>query len=237
LCRLDDEAFDLLAALRELSGELGEFAVLLLDGLDLGYAGLPCRLIARRKPPEQVAEQRRRMAQREREKRTPPPSAERLEAAEWLIVLTSLTPSETAEQVLELYRLRWLVELAFKRAKSLGHIDRLPAKDKKLARSWLYANLIAAPLFDDLAQDLLDSPSCASALTAGRSRSGGYTVRSAIRSAPPSSAPSPGGCCWPIPARSSGASPNPNAGAKCRHQIRSPRYVSANGGEAPGNLW
>lgn len=161
LRRLDGEAFDLLAALRELSGEWGEFEVLLLDGLEPSYAGLPCRLIARRKPPEQVAEQRRRMAQRAREKSTRPPSAERLEAAEWLIVLTSLAPSETAEQVLELYRLRWQVELAFKRVKSLGHIDRLPAKDKKLARSWLYANLIAALLLDDLAQDLLDSPPCA----------------------------------------------------------------------------
>jgi len=156
-------AFDLLGTLRRLPDEWGEFAVLLLDGLDPGYAGLPCRLIARRKPPAQAAEQRRRMLQRARERGARPPSAETLEAAQWLVVLTSLAPSESAEQVLEIYRLRWQVELAFKRIKSLGHIDRLPAKDKQLARSWLYANLIAAVLLDNLAQDLLDSPPCAPA--------------------------------------------------------------------------
>lgn len=161
----EGEAFDLLGALRALPGEQNEceLPVLLLDGLDPAYRGLPCRLIARRKPPEQAAEQRRRLIQRAREKTARAPSAESLAAAEWLIVLTSLPDSESAEQVLEIYRLRWQIELAFKRLKSLGHIDRLPAKDKDLARSWLYANLIAALLLDDLAQDLLDSPPCAPA--------------------------------------------------------------------------
>lgn len=155
------QAFDLLGTLRRLPGEVGEFAVRVLDGLDPGHAGLPCRLIAKRKPPERAAEQRRRMIQRAREKGARPPSAESLEAAEWLLVVTSLPASDSAGQVLEIYRLRWQIELAFKRIKSLSHIDRLPAKDKQLARSWLYANLIAAVLLDDLAQDLLDSPPCA----------------------------------------------------------------------------
>jgi hypothetical protein len=163
LRRPDGEAFDLLAALRALPGETGEFAVVVRDGLDPAYPGLSCRLIARRKPPQQAAEQRRRLIQRTREKTGRPPSAGSLAAAEWLIVLTSLPPSEAPEQVLEIYRLRWQIELAFKRLKSLGHIDRLPAKDKDLARSWLYANLIAALLLDQFAQDLLDSPPCAPA--------------------------------------------------------------------------
>ena len=79
-------------------------------------------------------------------------------AAGYLLLLTSLDRNEyPPERVLALYRLRWQVELAFKRLKSLLHLDRLPAKDPQLARSWLFAHLIAALLIDDMTQDFLAS--------------------------------------------------------------------------------
>jgi IS4 transposase len=55
-----------------------------------------------------------------------------------------------AEEVLAAYRLRWQIELAFKRLKSLLHIDKLPACTDLGARSWLYPLLILALLSDDL---------------------------------------------------------------------------------------
>ncbi|HEX4098845.1 MAG TPA: IS4 family transposase, partial [Caulobacteraceae bacterium] len=45
-----------------------------------------------------------------------------------------------------------------KRLKSLLHIDRLPAKDERLARAWIFAHLIVALLVEDLSPDLRDSP-------------------------------------------------------------------------------
>lgn len=84
------------------------------------------------------------------------------DAANWLILLTSV-PEEAAEpqQLVTLYRLRWQIELAFKRLKSLLQIDELLAKDPQLARAWLSANLLAALLADDI--DMAsDSPPCAS---------------------------------------------------------------------------
>jgi IS4 transposase len=79
-----------------------------------------------------------------------------------LMLLTSLPAPAPAEEVLAAYRLRWQVELAFKRLKSLLGIDRLPAKSDTLARSWLFAHLILALLIDAAARDLLpDSPPCA----------------------------------------------------------------------------
>lgn len=86
---------------------------------------------------------------------------ESLGAAEWMMLLTSV-PEQTAstQQIIALYRLRWQIELAFKRLKSLLHIDDLAAKDTKLARAWIAANLIAALLADDIDMSQV-SPPCA----------------------------------------------------------------------------
>ncbi len=59
--------------------------------------------------------------------------------------------------VLQAYRLRWQIELAFKRLKSLLHIDMLPTRTAQASRSWLLAHLILAVLCDDVTQDVLDS--------------------------------------------------------------------------------
>ena len=75
-----------------------------------------------------------------------------------MILGTSLlTPDYTAKDILTAYRLRWQIELAFKRLKSLLHIDQLPTRTERASRSWLYAHLILALLCDDLSQDFLES--------------------------------------------------------------------------------
>ena len=52
---------------------------------------------------------------------------------------------------LELYRLRWQIELAFKRWKSLCHFDRLPNYRDDTILSWLYAKLLLALLMQRMA--------------------------------------------------------------------------------------
>ncbi len=70
--------------------------------------------------------------------------------ADFLMVLTTLARADfPAAQLGALYRLRWQVELLFKRLKSLLRLDRLPAKDPALARAWLQAHLLAALLAED----------------------------------------------------------------------------------------
>jgi Transposase DDE domain len=79
-------------------------------------------------------------------------------AAEFMILVTSLPKSGySAKAVLAAHRLRWQIELAFKRVKSLLHIDQLPTRTERGSRSWLYARLIHALLCDDLSQDFLES--------------------------------------------------------------------------------
>jgi hypothetical protein len=69
----------------------------------------------------------------------------------WLITTLSAAQA-TAIQLLELYRLRWQIELLFKRLKSLLHLDTLPSRQGPTARSWMLARLLAAALAQKLVQ-------------------------------------------------------------------------------------
>jgi len=79
-------------------------------------------------------------------------------AAEYIVLATSLPADDfPAGEVLSAYRLRWQIELAFKRLKSLLRIDRIPTRPEAGTRCWLYSHLIVALLCDDLSQVLLES--------------------------------------------------------------------------------
>jgi hypothetical protein len=108
------------------------------------------------------AERNRRRARRRAKKQGKRIQPMTLRAAGFVLLLTSLDSARcAAHDVLELYRLRWQIELAFKRLKSIVHLDGLPAKDPDLVRSWIYAKLIVALLLEDTTRVALDSPPCA----------------------------------------------------------------------------
>jgi len=65
----------------------------------------------------------------------------------YFFVLTSLEREQfSAEKVLELYRLRWQIELAFKRLKSIMGLGHLPKTDPDSAKAWLHGKLVVALL-------------------------------------------------------------------------------------------
>lgn len=105
---------------------------------------MPIRLIILRKTPEATeATQKTLRTQASRKQKTLDPRS--LTAAEFLVLGTSLSAEGyPAEEVLAAYRLRWQIERAFKRLKSLIHIDKLPARTNLGARSGLYPHLILA---------------------------------------------------------------------------------------------
>jgi Transposase DDE domain len=72
-----------------------------------------------------------------------------LEVAGYVIVLTTLTEPDAA-QIMELYRRRWQIELAFKRLKSLLQLGHLKKTDKAGARAWLQGKLLVACLIEKL---------------------------------------------------------------------------------------
>jgi len=151
------QSFDLIKYLQHLPTNLRPHEVALLAGGERGQAALPLRLIIQRKTAEATEATRlalRRAAIKKGKKLDP----RSLIAAEFMILGTSLPKKGyTAKDILAVYRLRWQIELAFKRLKSLLHIDKLPTRTEQTSRSWLYAHLILALLCDDLSQDFLES--------------------------------------------------------------------------------
>lgn len=79
--------------------------------------------------------------------------AARTRAGEVTWLLTTLSGKQMpAIGVLGLYRVRWQIELLFKRLKSLLHLDTLPSREGPTAKSWMLARLIAAALAQRLVQ-------------------------------------------------------------------------------------
>ena len=76
---------------------------------------------------------------------------ETLVFARYVIVFTTFPESSfTASEVLEWYRIRWQVELVFKRFKSLAQLGHLPKYDDESAKAWLYGKLLVALLVEKL---------------------------------------------------------------------------------------
>ena len=68
--------------------------------------------------------------------------AETIDATRYVFVFTDVDPSLLSpEHVLELYRGRWQIELAFKREKSIMGLGHLPKHDPKSCRAWLHGKL------------------------------------------------------------------------------------------------
>jgi hypothetical protein len=101
--------------------------------------------------PAPLAERAIRKAARSSAKKGKRPDPRSLQAAQFVMVFTTLPEAELAAcDVLELYRYRWQVELAFKRLKQLLRLGRLPHKDPRCARGWILAKLVVALLLETL---------------------------------------------------------------------------------------
>lgn len=88
-----------------------------------------------------------------------------LVAAEWVIIVTSLAPAQfSTDEVLEIYRLRWRIEIAFKRMKSLIGLRPPPGKCPEVAKVWVLCHLIAVLLTEAQLSAIGDSPRRAPAL-------------------------------------------------------------------------
>jgi hypothetical protein len=112
------------------------------------------RLVTAALPPV-AAERARRRVRRKASTSGRTPSQASLSAAGFILVVTNLPADRwSSQQVLDLYRLRWQIELLFKRHKSLFNLDGLRAHDPQVVQTYLLAKLLAALWLEDLVQDV-----------------------------------------------------------------------------------
>lgn len=150
----DGTPFELMDWLRLMPGhDAHEARVVIHDRTrDRKIAG---RIVAMRLPASQAEKARARLV---REHGTNVSDLDR-EAASYVVLFTTAAKSRLdAERCLALYRLRWQVELLFKRWKSLCGLDRLPNYIDETIHAWLYAKVLLALLMQRMAASALSPP-------------------------------------------------------------------------------
>jgi transposase len=153
LTRLKNKAF----TLRDAAGNVCSLASLVtplqvgeprdwaLWGQAKGQEDLPLRICALRLS-EEAAEQSVRRAKAELSKKQRTLDPETLALHRYVILATSLPGAISTGQILELYRARWQIELAFKRLKSIMGLGHLPKEDDESAKAWLHGKLLVSCL-------------------------------------------------------------------------------------------
>jgi Transposase DDE domain len=142
----DGRSLNVLECLRSLkSRRVGEWTVHVETTFDGMAMVIPGRLIAVRLPKEEADEARQRV-RKEYGRKT---SDDMLEAASYVALFTTV-PSErmTPADCIALYRLRWQVELLFKRWKSICGLDELPNFIEDTVLSWVLGKILLALILD-----------------------------------------------------------------------------------------
>lgn len=140
-----DEPFQLLSKLRSLkTGELGHWDAWIPYKGGSKIGGRVCAL----KKSKPAAEKARRKSRKENSKKSRNVKPETIEAAGYTFVFTTFDRRFGADAILELYRGRWQIELAFKRLKSIVGLGHLKKTDLESARAWLHGKLFVAFLIE-----------------------------------------------------------------------------------------
>lgn len=105
--------------------------------------------------PEEKALEARKRLQREAEGDC---DADALYAAEFVVLFTTTTHQLSAQQVLEVYRARWQIELKFKRSKSIEDLDTLPNSLPETIYSWICAKLLLQQIAYKIATPVVAFP-------------------------------------------------------------------------------
>ena len=115
-----------------------------------GQKALAGRLCVIRKSEEAIRLAHKKL-RRKASKRGNKLQAETLLYAKYVIVFTTFAEEHfSAHAVLEWYRLRWQIELVFKRFKQIADLGHLPKQDPESAKAWLYGKLFVALLTEKL---------------------------------------------------------------------------------------
>jgi IS4 transposase len=144
----DGTKFDLFDALGGLpEARPGEFAVQFR-----GKDGRPtsCRLVAIRRTEQSAAHERERVAKNSKRHGAKAIDLRTLEYAGYVCLITNAPPELSCENVLDLFRFRWQIEMRFKDLKSVLHLADVPARSPELLEVYVLAKLLVAVVIENL---------------------------------------------------------------------------------------
>lgn len=111
---------------------------------------VPGRICAIRKTEEAIRQAHRKLKRRA-SKKNEKLKAQTLVYAEYVIVFTTFPEKHFSPRaVLDWYRVRWQIELVFKRFKQIAKLGHLPKHDDESAQAWLYGKLFIALVTEKL---------------------------------------------------------------------------------------
>ena len=116
------------------------------------------RIRACKKTETEIAKEKARIKKMESRKRKKL-SEETVFTHNYMFVITSLPSEISAAQILSCYRLRWQVELVFKRLKSLLALGSIPTKTKEASETWINGKILLSLLTEKYLGDIDFSPS------------------------------------------------------------------------------
>lgn len=144
LMETGEKEFNLLEHFNKLEiGEIGDWDVLYSPEKN---KWVKIRLCAIKKSNE-AAELSKKKALQELSKNQKKLNEETIELHGFFFVLTSVERDVlVSKEIMELYRFRWQIELAFKRLKSILGLGHLPKTDPESSKAWLHGKLVVALL-------------------------------------------------------------------------------------------
>jgi len=141
----DHEALDMMSWLRTLRGHGCHERAVYFHARDK-KSTIAGRVVARRLKDDEAAQAE---AWVRREHKASEITPELLERARYMVLFT--TSRLSAFDCVELYRLRWQIELQFKRWKSLCGFDRLPNYRDETIRAWIYLKVLLGIVLERMA--------------------------------------------------------------------------------------
>ena len=150
LLSADGQLFPLIEKLQTVSkpGLIAEWDITVADSADrLAAIGRLCVI----RKTEEAFQLAKAKLERKAQKNNTTLRPETLEYAKFVMVFTTF-PRESfpAVAVLDWYRLRWQIELVFKRFKQIAQLGHLPKYDPESSKAWLYGKLVVALLTEKI---------------------------------------------------------------------------------------
>ena len=119
---------------------------------------VPLRICACKKTKAEIAAEKKRIKKLESKKQMKL-SDETVFTHSYMFVITSLPAEISAAEILSCYRLRWQVELVFKRLKSLLQLGNIPTKTEEAGEVWINGKILLSLLSEKYLGDNDFSPS------------------------------------------------------------------------------